>query len=72
MVLLNSVSGKLPPRKIPPPWENYPQCNPLPTYKSYKWKKKTKLLSLQSENDPKNERKRKSPRVIYLPVVQVK
>ena len=27
------------PRKIAP-WENYPQWNPLPTYKSYKWKKK--------------------------------
>ena len=23
----------------PPPWENYPQWNSLPTYKSYKWKK---------------------------------
>ena len=28
-----------PPVKITP-WENYPQWNPLPTYKSYKWKKK--------------------------------
>ena len=45
---------KLPPMKAPPcenypknfsprkisPWENYSQSNPLPTYKSYKWKKK--------------------------------
>ena len=40
---------KLPPVKIAPqnfspekiaPWENYPQWNPLPIYKSYKWKKK--------------------------------
>ena len=34
----------LPPRKLAPgkitPWENYPQWNPFPTYKSYKWKKK--------------------------------
>ena len=29
-----------PPEKIPHPWENYPQWNPLPTYKSYKWNKK--------------------------------
>ena len=33
------VSGKLPPRKLSP-WEKYPQWNPPPTYKSYKWKKK--------------------------------
>ena len=40
---------KLPTRKLSPmnitsyessPWEYYPPCNPLPTYKSYKWKKK--------------------------------
>ena len=43
------VKYKLPPVKITPqnfspektaPWENYPQSNPLSTYKSYKWKKK--------------------------------
>ena len=71
-LLFQKVSGKLPPRKLPPPpkkkkvaprklppmkarpyenypqkfvlekispWENYPQWNPLPAYKSYKWKK---------------------------------
>ena len=35
-------SRKLPSGKIPHPWENYPQWNPLPTYKSYKWNKKQK------------------------------
>ena len=36
----NFPPRKLPPGKISTPWENYPQWNPLPTYKSYKWKKK--------------------------------
>ena len=34
-----SSPWKFSPEKIAP-WENYPQWNPLPTYKSYKWKKK--------------------------------
>ena len=53
------VSGKLPPLwkllpvKITPLkfalWENYPQWNTLPTYKSHKWKKKQnyKVFSLE-------------------------
>ena len=32
------------PKKIVP-WENYPQWNALPTYKSYKWKKKQNYKS---------------------------
>ena len=45
----NCPLWKLPPVKITPqnffpekipPWENYLQSNPLPTYRSYKWKKK--------------------------------
>ena len=45
----NFPQRKLPPRKILPSWENYPQSNPLPTYKSYKWKKKQnyKILCLE-------------------------
>ena len=35
---------KFAPKKIAPcenpDWENYPQWNPIPTYKTYKWKKK--------------------------------
>ena len=54
----DSPLWKLPPVKITPhnfspkkisPWENYPQSNPLPPYKSYKWKKKQnyKILCLE-------------------------
>ena len=31
-----------------PTWENYPQWNPLPAYKSYKWKEKQNFLPWKS------------------------
>ena len=37
-------SQKFAPEKISP-WENYPEWNPLPTSKSYKWKKKQNYKS---------------------------
>ena len=44
----SSLPTKITPQKLAPEkissWENYPQWNPLPTYKSYKWKKQQNYI----------------------------